>query len=226
MQITWLSNSGFAVEKDGLFLLIDCYDPKKHPMLRDLSGYASVTVLASHAHGDHYSPEIFKLSGNPAFVLSFDIPKRAGAVSLRPGDSCTVNGMDIKAFGSTDEGISFLIRWPDGTSLFHAGDLNNWHWWEEADENWTSTMDENFHRELGNIQNEIAPGSLTAACFPVDPRMGTDYYRGAVEFAEAIRPKAFLPMHFGRRFDPPPAFFEEMAPFTTVFSPHSPFTAI
>jgi len=224
MKITWLSNSGYAIEKDGHFLLIDCHDPEKHPLLRKLSGYSSVTVLASHVHGDHYSPEIFRLSGDPAFVLSFDIPKREKAVSLRSGENCTVNGMNIQAFGSTDEGISFLIRWPDGTSLFHAGDLNNRHWREEGDENWTKTMDEEFHRELAILEKEIAPNSLTVACFPVDPRMGTDYYRGAVEFAAAIRPKAFLPMHFGGKFDPPQAFFEEMKAFTEVHSPHTPFT--
>ena len=39
----------------------------------------------------------------------------------------------IQAFGSTDVGISFLIHL-QGKSIFHAGDLNNWHWSEESTE--------------------------------------------------------------------------------------------
>lgn len=33
--------------------------------------------------------------------------------------------MKVKAFDSTDEGLSYLVEM-DGIRIFHAGDLNNW----------------------------------------------------------------------------------------------------
>jgi L-ascorbate metabolism protein UlaG (beta-lactamase superfamily) len=46
--------------------------------------------------------------------------------------------------------------------------------------------------------------------------MGADYYRGAVMFCEALRPRALVPMHFGSHFDPPKEFFDEASQFTCV----------
>ena len=37
----------------------------------------------------------------------------------------------VKAYGSTDIGISFLVK-VDGLTIFHAGDLNWWHWKEDS----------------------------------------------------------------------------------------------
>ena len=33
------------------------------------------------------------------------------------------DGAEIKTFGSTDQGVSFLVR-ADGLNIFHAGDMN------------------------------------------------------------------------------------------------------
>ena len=218
MKVTYLNNSGFLMEKGNQALVVDCFDPEAHPALMadKLSGYDTVTVFASHIHDDHYSPVIFGLGGDPAFVLSFDIPANPGNFSLNPGESCEVNGMKVSAFGSTDLGVSFYLQFADGYKVFHAGDLNNWHWFDEGGEAYKQQAEGDFLRELEKVKAAIPAGTLDVAFFPVDPRMGSDYYRGAIQFAEALRPKVFIPMHFGAEFAPPEAFFEEIAPFTKV----------
>ena len=39
-----------------------------------------------------------------------------------------------------------------------------------------------------------------AAMFPVDPRLGKDYMRGAQQFVDAIEVDHFIPMHFGEHY--------------------------
>lgn len=53
------------------------------------------------------------------------------ATYINKGDVYEDPNIRIEAFGSTDVGISFLIDL-QGIRLFHAGDLNNWHWSEES----------------------------------------------------------------------------------------------
>lgn len=221
MQITYLSNSGFLLEQDDEALIFDCYNPKKQTALRDeaLLKKSAVTAFVSHVHGDHYSPDIWKLAG-AQFVVSFDVPApgelRPRVTVLHPGESAAVNGIRVRAYGSTDEGISFYVQWREH-AIFHAGDLNDWHWRDESDEAYVRQAEEHFLRELARIRENEQPPLL--AFFPVDPRMGTDYYRGAILFAKTMRPKYFIPMHFGGRFAPPQAFFEEIAPYTELLAP-------
>ncbi len=213
MRITYLNHSGIAIEKDDGIFVIDCFDPRKHVLLQKLDGYRNVAFLSSHIHGDHYSPDIFKYGGDLAvYLLSFDIPQKRGSLSISPGESLKIAGVTIAAFGSTDEGVSFLLSWPDGQKIFHAGDLNNWHWLEEGGEEYAKSAEKAFCEVLDSIKEQVPAGSLTAACFPVDPRMGRDYWRGAVQFAKALRPQAFIPIHFGAAFDPPQGFYDEIAP--------------
>ena len=51
-------------------------------------------------------------------------------IKYLPMKNLSLKGVKIKAFGSTDIGISFLVS-VDGVDIFHAGDLNWWHWWDE-----------------------------------------------------------------------------------------------
>ena len=46
-----------------------------------------------------------------------------------------------------------------------------------------------------------------------------EHERGAVQFAQALRPRLFVPMHFGARFLPPEGFLERMEPYSLVHFP-------
>jgi L-ascorbate metabolism protein UlaG (beta-lactamase superfamily) len=234
MEFFYLENSGFILRRAGELVLIDCMSAPSEELLGSLGEPERVTVLASHFHGDHFSPWIFDLRRRwprTQYVLSSDIlvhrkrniPSDAAAQFVEKGWRGPVQGMEIAAWGSTDEGVSFHISW-GGREIFHAGDLNCWHWRDQSSPEDARKAAEWFEREL----EEISKGAPApdAAFFPVDPRMGSDYYRGAVRFAEVMRPRKFIPMHFGSKLNPPDAFFDEMRPLTQVIRTESGWTAI
>ena len=102
-------------------------------------------------------------------------------------------------------GISFLIDL-QGVRLFHAGDLNNWHWSEESTPQEIRKAEGDFLAEVKCLQ-QTAP-SVDVALFPVDNRIGKDYMRGAEQFVERIKTTIFVPMHFSEEYKGGNAFRE------------------
>ena len=233
MEIFYLYNSGFAIELGGDALIIDYYKgslnkPWKTPLDKHPGDYRDVYVFASHAHGDHYNRKIFSwlserediryiLSEDIRSAVPSDILNKDGPHSIafiKDGDGLRAENLDIRAYGSTDEGVSFHIRDANGISIFHAGDLNYWHWRDESTDAEVAEAYAAFAKELEKIKKGVA--SIDAAFFPVDPRMGSDYYRGATLFCEAMKPSLFIPMHFSSVFNPPQDFYGEVASYTKV----------
>ena len=234
MNIYYLYNSGFTVEAGGDALVFDYWrrglaKPWNMPLPKNPGEYHRVLVFASHAHGDHYNRAIFDWLSERrdiAYILSEDIRQAAPATLcgngglgytvdfISPGGSLSIGGLEIKAYGSTDAGVSFHVVAESGESLFHAGDFNFWHWRDESSDAEVAAADLSFSYELEKMRLGIP--KIDVAFFPVDPRMGGDYYRGAVRFCEALRPSILIPMHFSNRFEPPVEFFEEIAAYTRV----------
>ncbi|MCL1791463.1 MAG: MBL fold metallo-hydrolase [Peptococcaceae bacterium] len=223
MHIRYLGTSGFEMLVGNDLLIVDCF--QKEP-ISDLRGFEKILVLATHGHPDHFSMNVFDwLKKNPRieYVLSSDIqvlsdgrvPAMAHINYISPGQHLVTSGAQIRAFGSTDVGCSFAVWWYDKL-LFHAGDLNLWDWKNEGDAVFVREAEEAFGKILAEVAGHIHEPDV--AFFPVDPRMAIDYYRGAVMFAEAVRPKLFVPMHFGHTFNPPASFYPEMEPYTQIAS--------
>ena len=57
-----------------------------------------------------------------------------------------------------------------------------------------AAMEGDFKKELNDLA-QLAP-RLDLAMFPVDPRMGGDFMRGARQFLDRIPTSCFVPMHF------------------------------
>ena len=129
MVVTYIEHSGLSVELPECTLLFDYYlgklpeFPKEHPLI----------VFASHVHGDHFQKKIFQLREQYQevyFVLSDDIPKKYDApdvIWVSSDVKVTVAGCEITCLKSTDEGVAFLVKCGEKT-VYHAGDLNWWHW--------------------------------------------------------------------------------------------------
>jgi len=52
--------------------------------------------------------------------------------------------------------------------------------------------------------------------------MGATHWEGALMFIERFRPRAFIPMHFGREYNPGSAFTDKAANLTRIIAPHEP----
>lgn len=213
MELTYIYHSGFAIEDKDFTILIDYYkDTAEHYVTEHLLNKPGhFYLLSSHAHVDHFNPEVLSwkaLRPDIRYIFSEDI-RAAGqacfhdAVFLRKGEEWNDDLIKIRAFGSTDAGISFLID-INGKRIFHAGDLNNWHWSEESTSEEIEKAETDYLYELETLAR--ATDYVDLAMFPVDPRLGKDYMRGARQFIDRIETKQFAPMHFWEKYDKANAF--------------------
>lgn len=204
MKITYIGHSGFLVELDKTVLLFDYYQGE----IPEIPGDKSWFVFASHRHQDHFQPEIFKLAEKYArvqYVLSSDIWKsrvpekqQAQTVWLKAGEiwkNKDAEGKDgaellqVETLKSTDEGVAFLVQ-AEGQVIYHAGDLNDWHWDlepEEANQN----MEKNYRKFIEPLRGR----AIDAAFVVLDPRQGESYTRGIDAFLQEAKVKNLYPMH-------------------------------
>lgn len=158
-------------------------------------------ILSSHVHHDHFSPELLtwkKQFPSIQLILSDDIlhakkAKQEDAFFMAAYETYTDELLTVRSFGSTDEGVSFVIE-AEGKSILFAGDLNNWHWQDDGNKEYSETAEKDYERKLAILQ-EAYP-MLDVAIFPVDKRMGSDYDRGARQLLDSIKVGCFVPMHF------------------------------
>jgi len=196
MRAQYLYHSGIALYGEKVNVLIDYYAHKNGtPIPAELTdGSKPLYVLISHSHHDHYDKTAAKLG--KVVIASEDVPE--DCIKLAAGEHYADEHLRVSAYGSTDMGISFCIEL-DGMTIFHAGDLNDWHWQDES-EAWYV---EQAGRDFLAVVEQLAKDHplLDAAFFPVDPRMGSDFDRGARLFCQRTACKAFIPIHFWENFE-------------------------
>ena len=197
MVVTYIEHSGFSVELPECTLLFDYYlgklpeFPKVHPLI----------VFASHVHGDHFQKKIFQLREQYQevyFVLSDDIPKKYDApdvIWVSSDVKVKVAGCEITCLKSTDEGVAFLVKCGEKT-VYHAGDLNWWHW-EEESATYNDEMKQNYQREVDKLEGR----KIDAAFVPVDPRLEDAYFWGIDYFMRKTDTKVVFPMHFWGKYE-------------------------
>ena len=182
------------------------------PALPPLPADRPLLVFASHRHEDHFNPAIFSLAEggrDVRFLLGKDIrlternrarwnlsdDVAARCLALGGGETVSpIPGVTVETLPSTDEGVAFLVSL-EGKTIFHAGDLNWWHW-EGEDKAWNRNMEVNFKRYCEPLRGR----HVDLAMFPVDPRLGEDGFRGARYFLELTDTACLLPMHQWEQF--------------------------
>lgn len=224
-KITYLVHSGFSVETANHYLLFDyCPSLERKPAVTSefLKTKRNVYVFISHSHGDHFDPAVLQWGKtNPEinYVISSDVPVPSGQCKgqiLSAYESWENESVKVETFGSTDEGISFLVQ-ADGLSIFHAGDLNWWRWKGETPEE-QACAERIFKEEM----EKMAGRKIDIAFFPVDRRLEEYFSIGAEYFAAQFQPSLLIPMHFAKDFAATKAFAEKAAgiPATTVEITH------
>ena len=227
MRVTFLEHSGFLVETGFAALLFDWWKGE----LPALPPGVPLYVFASHVHPDHFDPKIFALNdGNRdvSFLLGKGVsldPRHLQRWGVSPetvekarvrqgGQTLPLPQAEIETLSSTDEGVAFLVTLPDGRTVFHAGDLNWWHW-EGEDRAWNRNMEVNFKKYTEPLRGR----KIDLAMLPLDPRLGEAGFWGPAYFLETADIRHFLPMHqwgdfeFSRKFlEKHPAFTEQTVP--------------
>jgi L-ascorbate metabolism protein UlaG (beta-lactamase superfamily) len=200
-KIWYLYHSGFAVQTAAHFLVFDYWKnkPKNAGIDSGVIDPASlkerdVVVFASHRHGDHYNREILSWGAEIPklrLVLSDDIRAVHGAHMIGAGQVISQPDFTVKAFASNDEGVAFLVE-IDGLRIFHAGDLNWWHWEGEPDD-YNEGMATSYKEQIALL----GKNRIDLAFIPVDPRLGEQYAWAIDHLMKTADVSTVVPMHFG-----------------------------
>lgn len=221
MRLTYIYHDCFVLETSQAVVVFDYWRDPAGTARGELPGFFAslpvevpVYVMVSHHHKDHYSRDIFewdRLRAGIHYILSRDTARSARpyisadshyaghkvaaaqVTVLRPGERAVLPGLKVYAYGSTDTGNSWVVE-SGGLSAMHAGDLNAWIWKDESTE-------AEVRKALGDYRAVLRAVAadwprLDVCMFPVDSRIGTDYWTGAALLVRAIEVGVFFPMHF------------------------------
>lgn len=203
-KVTYLDNAGFIVKTDRVFYVFDYYRDPAHRLVKELEQNPELPVIffASSPHTSHYNDEIFNLAQNHkrVYVMANQVVSRIGdtvtnAVTLTAGDKVEdIENTDttVQAFGSTESGVSFVVKTSDGKVILFGGDLSPYHL--DEDKKSAQAVENKFKTVVDRIAAEYSEVDL--AFLSVDPTATTDYAEGARYLVEKINVKNFIPMHY------------------------------
>lgn len=205
LKIIYHYHSGFSVQVGGTLLNFDYWEGEGRSLPQVgritpsfLKAFEKIYVFISHAHPDHLDPIVYtwESEGLPiTYIVSSDMPVGTRGKRLAPLQEKELSpDISVKAFQSTDLGVAFLVR-AYGMNIFHAGDLNLWHWRQESTLREIEAAENAFYEAIEPIKGE----RIDVCMFPVDPRQGLMYDAGANHFILTMKPRVFIPMHWQER---------------------------
>lgn len=203
VDLYFLHHSGFMLELETMILVFDYYlDPLKRLEDRLEKTDKPVYFFVSHVHGDHFNRAIRKFEKRASgYFLHRDCHLALADESLLHemdvGETVNEGPLSVHMYGSTDAGGSYMVE-AEGLTIFHAGDLNWWHWAGEGDSENREARDW-FFRELSCIKEK----EVNIAMLPVDARQQAAREWGVKAYLSHFSAGLLIPMHaFGQRWAP------------------------
>ena len=201
LEVSYLLNSGFMIRDGKILLVFDDFDDPAGIVdaAYDKGDFDKLYIFATHAHFDHFGTHIRAYARRTDnYIFGNDI-KHTKRVKIFPKEKIvymkrhmiwTDDVIKVRAYDSTDVGVSLWVSLPSGKKIFHAGDFNWWHWENDTPENIT-LADKAFKRQLKKLSGMEAD----VAFFPVDGRLGNWQEAGAIDFVSNTQIKSFVAMH-------------------------------
>lgn len=237
VNVDYIFHSGYSVRAADKLFLFDYYcDRSRESQKQANSSYVAalinnpslqeVYIFVSHNHADHFDPGIFAFSNLGSedikirYIFSSDVAIDRvldNYYFIEPYKTLDFNSVQVKAYGSTDEGVSFLVSC-NGLVVFHAGDLNWWYWYYESTPEELAEYESSFKAEIARIESDDID-HIDIAFFPVDPRLKDYSHHGGAYFLDKFKPKYFFPMHFAYGY-------QETADFSGRYADKFPETSI
>jgi len=198
-DLQYLQHSGWIVRTAEHVLVFDYVEtsPQGNQLTHDLRvtpesfDKRHVVVFVSHGHADHFSPAVQGWATRRPdiqYVLGWPEASLPGAKVMQPHETWASNGLVVRATGSTDEGVGFLVT-VDGLALYHGGDLARW----------VDQIDPAFMAEIQWLKDTGQPIDIAffaiATGGPCEPRPAI--WEGVRAAAVALSPRVLIPMHVG-----------------------------
>lgn len=202
-SVTYLYHSGFLIETQNYYLIFDYYTQSgKYDFIQPQElNNKKVIVFASHFHQDHFDKTIFEWERELPqiqYVLSNDISKtkkQENILIVSPNKEYQLEDVSIKTFLSNDSGVAFLIT-ADGINIYHAGDLNWWHWNGESD-TFNKEIALSYKKEIDQMENI----TIDIAFVPVDLRLEENYLLGIDYLMKKANVIHVFPMHLWGKYE-------------------------
>lgn len=226
MKVNYIHHSAFYVEFDKTVLVFDYYDGKSieaciyNGSMPEFPKDTQMYVFASHSHRDHFDMEVLRWSCRYEqihYIFAKEVKKKLGNSALRrifpdkdeqelrrlkdkihyvkPQEVLEVAGVEVETFLSTDSGVAFLVTC-EGRKIYHAGDLNWWHWAEETEEF------NCYQKETYQAQMELLAGRKIDVAFVIlDPRQKQDMFLGIDYFMHKVGAEYVIPMHMWKKYE-------------------------
>lgn len=202
MQVTYFHHSGFMVETKQHCMIFDYYTQNGKYDFLDIAKYRhkKIFVFVSHFHQDHYDRKIFEWQAvvpEIQYILSDDVtPPRfvQNVHKVHFDKKYGIDSISIETFHSTDEGVAFLVN-VDNKVIYHAGDLNWWHWKGES-EQFNKTIAGMYQKEINKMKNKV----IDVAFLPVDPRLEENNILALDYMLKIVKVKQVFPMHFWEKY--------------------------
>ena len=187
MKVWHLNHSGVAVETENHLLFFDIFGEALTPAENeDLEKGVinpaqmqdkDILFFVSHEHHDHFDPKIFgldKMGKRVRYVLpeEFDEIFEDG-IFVHANMQVQLEDCRITTFDSTDIGVAYLVE-IDGMRIYHAGDLNWWHW-EGEEESFNLDQATRYQHEMQQLKKTLQGKSLDLAFIPMDQRLGAGF---------------------------------------------------
>lgn len=196
MNITYLDHSAYFIEMEDCCFLFD--DTKG--VLPEWDHSKKLYVFVSHHHEDHYQPIIFNLRKETkqlTYLISDDVSCQVASdtIMLKANQQLILDDLRVETFPSSDEGVAFLIETKEGT-IYHAGDLNWWHW---EDENSDAENDEAralFEKGIESLKGR----DIDVAFLVLDPRQKEQFYYGFDAWMRMTHTSYAFPMHMWGKY--------------------------
>lgn len=207
MIVTYLDHSGFVVELKQCVFLFD-YHQGELPLWEQEK---IIYVFVSHKHRDHFNMNIFELAdrypkvhyflGSDVKLSEKYLERNHVSASVKSkitniGKNKTLSwnefgtdALEIQTLRSTDAGVAFIVRTKE-CCIYHAGDLNWWHW-EGEPYPFNENMEMNYKKEIDSIEGM----HFDVAFVPLDPRLEDAYGWGMDYFLAHTDADYVFPMH-------------------------------
>jgi L-ascorbate metabolism protein UlaG (beta-lactamase superfamily) len=201
MNVTYLNHSGFLVETKNKVLVFDYYSQGGRFDFFDPQEYQGkdIVFFVSHSHSDHFDPRILDWAGTASYVISDETNLtsdfRGEVLYVKPHASYEFHEMQIETLRSNDEGVAFVVA-VDGKMIYHAGDLNWWHWNGESEE-FNEEIAKSYKGEIQRIKDR----KFDLVFIPADLRLEDKYCWATDYFMQEIGATTVFPMHFWGKFD-------------------------
>lgn len=203
MRITYIYHSCFSIELKDSVLIFDYYKGE----IPEFDKEKNIYVFSSHSHHDHFSLTIFdqfEKYPNVKYILSNDIKlsdkylKKNGIllnvkeriIFVKANQEYRIDQLNINTLKSTDRGVAFYVQ-AENKSIYHAGDLNWWHWSAESDD-YNTKMESQYKKQIELIDKQ----EFDVAFLPVDARQEDCFWWGYDYFMKKTITKNAFPMHF------------------------------